>query len=175
VYNARGTVALAAGRLADAQREFGRAIEAQPNDTDAVLLMAHAALWTGDVPGAAAALAALVATGLHTPAVEARSATVRAGLAAGEGRRDEALALYRDALRRWRELGFVLDEALTAIDMATLLDPAAPEVRAALDSAREILTRVGAGPFLARLEAAMGRIPSAEVAESAGSREASTV
>jgi hypothetical protein len=50
-------------------------------------------------------------------------------------------------------------EALTAIDMATLLDPGEPEVRAAANRAREILAGLGARPFLNRLEAAMARSP----------------
>jgi len=49
----------------------------------------------------------------------------------------------------------VWDEALSAVDMATLLDPTEPEVQAAAASAREILTRLGAKPLLALLDAAM--------------------
>jgi hypothetical protein len=41
--------------------------------------------------------------------------------------------------------------------MATLLDPADPEVRAAADAAREILVRLRAAPFIARLDAALAR------------------
>jgi hypothetical protein len=41
--------------------------------------------------------------------------------------------------------------------MALLLDPAEPEVRAAAGSAHEILSRLGARPFLDRLETAMAR------------------
>ena len=44
-----------------------------------------------------------------------------------------------------------------ALDMATLLDPSEPEVRAAAESAREILVRLEAKPFIARLDAAMSR------------------
>jgi hypothetical protein len=65
--------------------------------------------------------------------------------------------VYRDALRRWRDLGLPLDEAFTAIEMATLLDPADPVVCAAADRAREILVPLRAEPFLDRLEAAMSR------------------
>ena len=45
------------------------------------------------------------------------------------------------------------DEALTGIDMVSVLDPALPEVAAVAASAREIVTRLGAKPYLARLEA----------------------
>jgi hypothetical protein len=41
--------------------------------------------------------------------------------------------------------------------MATLLGPADPDVRAAADAAREILVRLQAAPFLARLDKAMAR------------------
>jgi hypothetical protein len=63
--------------------------------------------------------------------------------------------------RAWCDLGLAWDEALTGIDMATLLEPADPEVRAAADSARDSLTRLGAQPFIRRLDAAMEQQPSA--------------
>jgi class 3 adenylate cyclase/tetratricopeptide (TPR) repeat protein len=153
--NARGAVAFAAGDLVEAQAQFERAADVDETDTDARLDAAHAALWLGDLAGAAAALSALDASAFRTPAVEARRVTIRAGLAAGEGRPSEAIGLFRDALRRWRDLHFVFDETLCAIDMATLLDPAEPEVRAAADAAREILVPLKAKPLLDRLDAAM--------------------
>ena len=42
-------------------------------------------------------------------------------------------------------------------EMATLLEPADPEVRAAAGAAREILGRLRAAPFIARLDAALAR------------------
>ena len=83
--------------------------------------------------------------------------------------------MYRDALRRWRDLGLVFDEALTYIDMATLLDADEPEVRAAADSAHAILERLGAKPLLVRLEAAMQQASSVAKPEPARSRDPSTV
>ena len=53
-------------------------------------------------------------------------------------------------------LRLTVDEALCAIDMVTLLDPSDPEVSAAADAARTILTRLRATPFIERLEAAQG-------------------
>jgi class 3 adenylate cyclase/tetratricopeptide (TPR) repeat protein len=120
---------------------------------------ARAALLTRDASGAAADLAAYEATGVRGPLVEARRTSIRAGLAALEGRAPEALALYADASRRFRDAGLPVDEAFTAIEMATLLDPSLPEVRAAGDAAREILTRLGALPYLAQLDAALARAP----------------
>ena len=83
--------------------------------------------------------------------------TLRAGLAALEGQPANALALYREALNGWRDLGLVWDEALCGIDMATVLDPSTAEVRAAADQTREILVRLGAHPLVSMLEATMAR------------------
>ena len=79
--------------------------------------------------------------------------TAEAGLAAMEGRRDEAATAYSRALDAWRAIDSPLDLALCALDRAILcgLDaaPAGEE-----DEAREIFTRIGATPFLARLDRA---------------------
>ena len=98
------------------------------------------------------------------------------GLAAAlDGRPTEALAGYRDALRRWRDLGLPWDEALAGIDMALLLDPTDPDVAAAVASSRAILERLGARPFLERLDRAQQpggrpvarRLPATEATPSA--------
>lgn len=62
-----------------------------------------------------------------------------------------------EALCAWRDLGLAWDEALCGLDMATFLDPADREVRAAAEAAREILVRLEAAPFIARLDAALAR------------------
>jgi len=61
------------------------------------------------------------------------------------------------ALRSWRDLGLAWDEALAGVDMALLLDPTDPWVRANAEAAREILVRLEAAPFIARLDAALAR------------------
>ena len=58
------------------------------------------------------------------------------------------------------ELSAIRDEQ-GAIEMATRLDPELPEVRAAAEAGREILTGLRARPFLDRLEAAMARTSTA--------------
>ena len=153
---ATGFVAFAAGRLGDARAAWHRlAAESANNLPEAMTRAARAALWTGDAAGARDDLAALDASGVHGPASEADRLTIRAGLAALDGHPGDALARYRECLRAWRDLGLAWDEALVGIDMATLLDPAHPEVRASAESAREILVRLGAAPFVARLDAAL--------------------
>ena len=68
-----------------------------------------------------------------------------------------ALAGYREALRAYRKLGLAFDEAAAAVDMAVLLrspERDAADVGLAIGAARETLERLGARPFLARLDAA---------------------
>jgi tetratricopeptide (TPR) repeat protein len=155
--------AFPAGRYAEARTRCLDAIRVFAQAADvAGILPARAALWGRDVDGAAADLARLEESGGRGRAARADRLTVRAGIAALGGRRAEALATYREVLRAWRDLGCAWDEALTAIDMALLLDPAEPEVRAASERARDILVGLQARPFLERLEAAMaGVMPAA--------------
>jgi tetratricopeptide (TPR) repeat protein len=163
VDDAAGNAAMADGRLQDARTAW-RHVAAQDaiNAPEFIYRAARSALWEGDVELARSDLAELDATGVHGSVVELRRMTLRAGLAALEGRAVDALGQYREVLRGWRDLGLAWDEALTEIDMATLLDPAEPEVRTAAESARQILVRLGAKPYLARLDAAMARSTSAE-------------
>ena len=68
--------------------------------------------------------------------------------------------------------------ACTAIDMAVALGPEVPEVRAVAEEARAILEELGAAPFLARLDAALGRgveaAPASAATRAAGAAAAET-
>ena len=164
IWIARASDAFASGRLRDARDALHRTGELVAEYRPMALAgAARSALWMGDVAGAADELAALDASGVHGPAVETDRKTIRAGIAALDGRPAEAITIYREALRAWRDLGLAWDEALCGLDMATLLDPSEPEVLAAAESAREILVRLGAKPFIARLDAATSRSTEAMV------------
>ena len=152
-------VAFVGGRLADARAAWYRADALSPGDPDLMVRSARAALWLRDPVATRADLAALDAAGLHGRAIDASRSTIRAGIAALEGRTAEAHAAYREALRDWRDLGLVWDEALCGLDMALLLDPADPDVRAAAESSRETFVRLGATPFLGRLDDALATAP----------------
>ena len=78
-------------------------------------------------------------------------AVAEAGLAAIEGRRDEAATAYSRALDAWRAIDSPLDLALCALDREILCGPTAAPA-GEQDEAREIFTRIGATPFLARLD-----------------------
>ncbi|HXQ95426.1 MAG TPA: hypothetical protein VN800_00750, partial [Candidatus Acidoferrales bacterium] len=162
VNDVRATAAFAAGRLTEAREECLHMTEGALSWRPLAFYMrARAALWMGDAASARADAAGLEASDIHGSSATARHATIRAGLAALEGEVDHALAGYRDALRRWSDLGLLWDQALCAIDMATLLNPAQPDVAAAGEAGREILTRLGARPFLERLEMALVRSTAA--------------
>ncbi len=158
VIDARGFQALAEGRLGDASDAWWRLPEMTPSAAAGYLyLAARPALWSGDTARVHEALSRLDATGVHGPVAEIHRATLRAGLAAIDGRGAEALGLYREALRGLHDLGLPWDQALTTIDLVTVLDPTDPEVRAAADAARAILVGLRAQPFVDRLDAALAR------------------
>ena len=117
-------------------------------------LAARAALWDGNLAAATEVISTLDASVDRGQAVDIDRVTLRAGLAAVMGRRGDAIADYREALRGWRALGLAFDEALAALDMAILLRPTEREMAeapAALAAARETLIRLGARPLLERL------------------------
>jgi len=80
---------------------------------------------------------------------------VRGSLEAVDGHMDEALALHREAATGWRDTGVVLSLGLLLTDMAVAFDRGNPEVAAAAEEAREIWTRLGSPPLLARLDQPM--------------------
>ncbi len=96
--------------------------------------VAHA--WAADRAGLADDLEELDATGVHGRVAAARRLTSRPRLAALGGTGDGGVALYRRGVAAWRELRIVWDEALTALTMVKLLDPALPEVRKAAAARR---------------------------------------
>lgn len=109
------------------------------------------ALWLGDAARAREALVDM--GGFRGRWMAAMRLTAEAGLAALEGRQDEAATAYTRALAAWRALNSPLDLAWCALDRAVLrgssVTPGDED-----DEAREIFTRIGATPFLARLDRA---------------------
>ena len=80
-------------------------------------------------------------------------ASLRAGIAAVEGRTADAIALHRSALAGYREMGCRFDVALTILDMVTLIGPDEPAVRSSIPEGREILESLGARLLIERLDA----------------------
>ena len=148
---------IAAGQLGEARAARSRAAELLAEPALLSNYGVRAALWSGDLAGAMDDLATNEGTAPQGTAVAADRLTMRAGIAALDGRPGDAMPLYREALRAYRSLGLAWDEALCGMDMAILLDRTDPEVRAAADIARETFVRLEAAPFIARLDAALVR------------------
>jgi hypothetical protein len=90
-----------------------------------------------------------------------------AGLAALEGRPQDARSWFVEARRELVDRGVDFEAALVAIDMATVLGPDDPDVLAAAADARPVLERLRARPFVERLDAALHRTgqPPVEAAQ----------
>jgi class 3 adenylate cyclase/tetratricopeptide (TPR) repeat protein/ribosomal protein L40E len=158
VSQARAWAAFAAGRFAETRRECHRLAGALAEMiATSHLLAAHADLLDRNLAAAREDLAIVEGTSWRGRAQDADRASIRAGIAALEGRPGDALSLYRESMRLWRDLGLAWDEALCSVSMATLLDPSEPEVRAAVETGREVLVRLKARPFLELLDAAASR------------------
>jgi hypothetical protein len=153
----RSMVELLRGDLERAYDLGMEAVHADPagmNTPAAVWDAARAALWMRDP---ARVLAALDATApLRGRWAATVRTTIRAGLAAIEGRREEAVSSYREAFAAWDAMGSPIDHAFTAMD-AILLLPDEPVALEAAARARGALTELGSPPLLHRLAAAEGR------------------
>jgi class 3 adenylate cyclase/tetratricopeptide (TPR) repeat protein len=152
----RAWAAFNAGRLQEASEEGTTAADVTSYFAPIGLpLAARAALWADDLEAAGDLVARLDAAIERGQATELDRVTLRAGVAALEGRRADAVAGYREALRGWRQLGLAFDEALAVVDLALLLAPTErdmAEAPAAVQMARETFARLGARPLLARLD-----------------------
>ena len=166
VAEVRASVALAQG-------DFGQALELAryaysakvAPDAISIPIAIRAAAWMGDAVSLADALRAAEQIPGRVPEVTRLEG--RAAMAALEGRRDQALAGFTDARRRWDELGFAFEAAVCSLSAMTLLGAADDGLRAAADSAGALFERVGARPFVALLAAARSRsavTPAAVVA-----------
>jgi hypothetical protein len=149
---------LAEGRLDVLARGVERYLALAPNEPIEawhLVYQGNVAAWNGDAAAVADILVQLREPPRHAREVDAAVAGVAAAGAALAGRRDEARAGFRTALRTMGDLGVDFERALMATTMASVLGPDDAEVRAAAETARALFREVGAVTLLARLEAAM--------------------
>jgi hypothetical protein len=149
---------LFAGRFREALLEAeSQAHSDSLNATVYLNLGGHAALWDGDLESLKRVHKELEGMGGRGPLVAAQRRAMRAGIDGLEGRRTDALAGFRMAIRELDEIGAVLDGVYTAIDMAAALGPSEPEVQTQVDRARATLQRLRAKALLDRLDAVIER------------------
>jgi tetratricopeptide (TPR) repeat protein len=118
-------------------------------------LALRSALWGRDLARARELADRLDADRSTALSVETNRIAARAGIAALEGRLDEAIAGYREALSRYRSIGGDFNVALMSLDFVILVGGDHPATREAAAEARAIFERVKAGAYLERLEAAL--------------------
>ena len=168
--------ATAEGRLADAVALWRAGVRSSPTFAKEWLPTgARLSIRLGDVNGARVAIAELDELGIHTPRHEAERLAIRAGIAALEGHAADGVRLYVESLQAFRDLGLPFAVAEVTIEMATVLDPATPDVATAIETARTILTRLRARAYLDQLEAAAQSRPSPARLEPARRRDTSAV
>ncbi len=149
-------VALANGDLEKAYRDAHEAVELDPmgiNSAVALGIAARAALWLGHLDDLRGLFAAMQR--VRGRAMAAQRRTTEAGLAALEGRLEEAADLYRDAVDRWRSVDSVLDLALCELDLVQVLGAGHVDATVAKE-ARDVFVQIGATAMLDRLDAATG-------------------
>jgi tetratricopeptide (TPR) repeat protein len=115
------------------------------------------ALWMADLGRSRAALALVLARPDRGRFVGATRRALEAGVLALDGRREEAVTLYRHAIADLRDLDAPLQLGLRLMELATLIGPDDPAARAAAEEAREIFTRLDSPPLLARLDEGLAR------------------
>jgi hypothetical protein len=153
VLDMRAWKAFASGRGTEARSLWQEILDlTSAGATDIRAMMARSALWDGDAAGARQQLELMNAGGSYGRAIDASRSIIEAGIGALEGRPNEVVGQFRDALRTWEELGLPWDQALTALDMVLLLPAGMPARGEAAVLARGILTSLGATPFLERLD-----------------------
>jgi class 3 adenylate cyclase/tetratricopeptide (TPR) repeat protein len=157
-YDASAWTALCEGRFAEAARRWRDGVAAIPQMApEWHYSTGEAMLALGDAGEVAAELAALDATGFHSPMAELRRRALRAGLGALEGHGAAALRAYRGVLDELLGLGRVWDHAIVTVQMATVLSPSEPGLADAAATGRAALERMGLKPFLERLDDALAR------------------
>ncbi|MDP9234472.1 MAG: AAA family ATPase [Actinomycetota bacterium] len=85
--------------------------------------------------------------------------TARSIVAEGQGQIETALALYSDAVRRWNEFGFVLEEGQAWLGKGRCLVSMgrSSEAPIALHEARKIFIKLGAQPLIEETDSYLGQ------------------
>jgi hypothetical protein len=133
--------------------------QAAASDTNAPFALPRAgkaAILAGDATGAREALDSLTLNGTRGRVIDIERETIEAGIAALEGRTDDAVARYRAALSTWGEMRLPWDQAWAAWAAVASLGTDVPEARAWGAAARSILAQLGAAPLVERLDVALG-------------------
>jgi class 3 adenylate cyclase/tetratricopeptide (TPR) repeat protein len=158
IHELRAEIAFASGDLLDACDEsMAFAASDSLNAPTAYLVGGIAALMAVDADRASAALAAHEGTGRHGRLLALDRRLLRAGLAGLRDERAEAIREGRTAFGEYSRLGLPWRQALCALMLVSVVGGGESELREMVDAARGILLRLGAKPFLERLDTALAQ------------------
>ncbi len=115
----------------------------------------RATVWAGDLARATEVHRRIGADPSTGTQADAYRAAGRAGIAALEGRIDDAIGGYRDAIARYRAIGADIWVARAALDLVRLVGGKHPAGQDVAMEARAIFERVGAKRYLDLLDAAL--------------------
>ena len=149
-YHEKAQILALAGDLPGALATAMAGAEMAPNVGIPAFAM-RCAIWLGDSEGARRARGYVVAAEEHGRFADSIRRSLDAGLAALEGRREEAVMGFREAASALRDLDSTLELGLSQLDHALLIGPTDPIARAAADEARTIFERIDSPPLLERL------------------------
>jgi hypothetical protein len=167
---ARAEIAALDGRLEKAYEDALAAAKLAPGFFRFSAVACRYALWIPDLDRARVGLELLAATFERGRYVKAIRTSLAAGVAALEGRVDEATAGYREAAATFRALDMPLDLGRSQLEFASLVGPADPEARAAAEEAAEIFDRLGSPALRDRLAAGLARWDRDRVTQPGASR-----
>ncbi len=145
--------AQAAGAFEEAYQEAMSAVQDPLNAPFALLIAARVAIRLGDATRATDALRQLDDLGARGAAGRVERATLGAAVDGLEGRWTEASAAFREAWRRYRELGLDVALAISVIDCLAVAPAGDRLAEEGAAEARELLERHGASGYLAQLDA----------------------
>ncbi|HSG86994.1 MAG TPA: adenylate/guanylate cyclase domain-containing protein [Candidatus Limnocylindrales bacterium] len=155
VHQIRAEAAFGAGDLARAHEEWmAYAPSNALNGPNACFYAGLAALLAQDPDRASAALEAHRRTGLRGPLATQDRRLLQTGIAILEGQLDQGIRNGLAAIDGYRQLDVDWRLALAGLMLAATAGPDDPRVQAAAGQARETFERLGARPFLERLDAA---------------------
>ncbi|HSG87467.1 MAG TPA: adenylate/guanylate cyclase domain-containing protein [Candidatus Limnocylindrales bacterium] len=151
------------GRHEEALRHSLAVVDDPLNARQALVIAARSAIRLGDLLQARAILDRLVALPNRGPAVAADSEAIRAAVVGLESWGPESSTAFRDAWRRYRDLGMDIALAASMLDCLALAPDGDPLATEAAREARAILERAGAVAQLVQLDALEGRRGTADV------------
>ncbi len=143
----------AAGRFDEGIRRIDEFKRTGWDEDERAVVLGRLAIRVGDADIVRQCIAEIAASSSRTPFSRIRLVSLEAGLAALDGRVDDAVRGYRDAIVRMGDLGYLLEVATIDLEFAAVVGLHRPEAREAARVGRRFFASVGAKAFVAQFDA----------------------